>query len=196
MHGKYTEIIPSIYQNIQFEKVQNNNDVYPIVLIETKFYLVMVSFFLFLWHIWHCWILSLLVFCFVKTFISKTKYLIYVSDRVPSTRWLKSNFFKIYFRQSAKCKKTALTGRRYNVFVNFTLHFTLKTWIFKFRPLFRFLCLSNSFYRRYVPCMCNISNVSNISPMHLIYFLYVQYIQYILLLDYIFGYTLVNTFRA
>ena len=45
--------------------------------------------------------------------------------------------------------------------LDFTLYFTIKTSIFKLWPLFRFLCLINSFYRRYVSCMYNISNISN-----------------------------------
>ena len=36
-------------------------------------------------------------------------------------------------------------------------------------PLLRFLCLINSFYRRYVPCMYNISNISNRYPIYPIY---------------------------
>ena len=46
--------------------------------------------------------------------------------------------------------------------LDFTLYFTIKTSIFKLWPLFRFLCLINSFYRRYVFCINNISNISNI----------------------------------
>ena len=37
--------------------------------------------------------------------------------------------------------------------LDLTLYFTIKTSIFKLRPLFRFLCLINSFYRRYVSCI-------------------------------------------
>ena len=47
--------------------------------------------------------------------------------------------------------------------LDLTLYFTIKTSIFKLRPLFCFLCLINSFYRRYVACVSNISNISNIS---------------------------------
>ncbi len=50
-------------------------------------------FILFLWHIWHVWIL----FC--------------------ENIYLKNDIFKICFRQSAKCRMTAQTGRKYNVFV-------------------------------------------------------------------------------
>ena len=45
--------------------------------------------------------------------------------------------------------------------LDLTLYFTIKTSIFKLQPLFRFLCLINSFYRRYVSCMYTISNISN-----------------------------------
>ena len=41
------------------------------------------------------------------------------------------------------------------------LYFFIKTAIFKVRPLLRFLCLINSFYRRYVCCIHNRSNGSN-----------------------------------
>ena len=43
------------------------------------------------------------------------------------------------------------------------MYFDIKTSIFKLRPLFRFLLLINSFYRRYVFCIYNIYNISNIS---------------------------------
>ena len=51
-----------------------------------------------------------------------------------------------------------------------TIYFTIKTSIFKLRPLFRFLCPINSFYRRCVSCihiqyiqhiLYNRSNISN-----------------------------------
>ena len=49
--------------------------------------------------------------------------------------------------------------------LDLTLYFTIKSSIFKLRPLFRFLCLINSFYNKYVSCMYNISNISNISNL-------------------------------
>ena len=52
--------------------------------------------------------------------------------------------------------------------LDFTLYFTIKTSIFKLRSLFRFLCLINSFYRRYVSCMYNRSNISNKSNISII----------------------------
>ena len=45
----------------------------------------------------------------------------------------------------------------------FGLYFAIKTSIFKLRPLFRFLFLINSSYRRCVSCMYNRYNRSNIS---------------------------------
>ena len=45
--------------------------------------------------------------------------------------------------------------------LQFRLNFAIKTSIFKLRPLLRFLCLINSFYRRYVSSMYNRSNRSN-----------------------------------
>ena len=49
--------------------------------------------------------------------------------------------------------------------LQFRLYFAIKTSIFKLRPLLRFLCLINSFYRRYVCCIHNRSNGSNGSPL-------------------------------
>ena len=47
--------------------------------------------------------------------------------------------------------------------LQFRMYFAIKTSIFQLRPLLRFLCLINSFYRRYVSCMYNRSNISHIS---------------------------------
>ncbi len=52
--------------------------------------------------------------------------------------------------------------------LQFWLYFAIKTSIFKLRPLLRFLCLINSFYRRYVCCIHNRSNGSNGSPFFFI----------------------------
>jgi len=45
--------------------------------------------------------------------------------------------------------------------LQFRLYFVIKTSIFKLRPLLRFLCLINSFQRRYVSSMYNRSNRFN-----------------------------------
>ena len=45
--------------------------------------------------------------------------------------------------------------------LQFRLYFAIKASIFKLRPLLRFLCLINWFYRRYVSSMYNTSNESN-----------------------------------
>ena len=45
------------------------------------------------------------------------------------------------------------------------LDFTLS--IFKLLPLFRFLCLINSFYRRYVSCIYNIYPIYPMNPLDL-----------------------------
>ena len=84
----------------------------------------------------------------------------------------KNNIFKMCFRESAKCRMTAQTGvGNCNVpcILQSNPNFVTPT-------TFRFLCLINSFYRRFISCMYNIFNVSNISPMHPIYSLSVQYI--------------------
>ena len=52
--------------------------------------------------------------------------------------------------------------------LQFRTYFAIKTSIFKLRPLLRFLCLINSFYRRYVCCIHNRSNGSNGSPLFFI----------------------------
>ena len=64
--------------------------------------------------------------------------------------------------------------------LDLALYFTIKTLIFKLRPLSRFLHLINSFYRTYVPCMYNISNISNV------------YIQYIIDIFNIFTYSILS----
>ncbi len=75
---------------------------------------------------------------FVVTFISKTASLRHVSNKVLRAKW------------QCFCQKLL-----------FRLNFAIKTSIFKLRPLLRFLCLINSFYRRYVSSMYNRSNRSN-----------------------------------
>ena len=77
---------------------------------------------------------------------------------------LKNGMFKICFRQSAKCKMTAQTMRKYHVFVNIcNLGCILpsKRRFVELRPLLHFLCLINSFYRRCVASMYNRSDRSN-----------------------------------
>ena len=56
--------------------------------------------------------------------------------------------------------------------LDFIIGFATKISIFKHPPLLRFLCLINSFYRRYVSCMYNISNISNIYQIYPIYPIY------------------------
>jgi hypothetical protein len=114
------------------------------VLIETKQYLVLIRFLI---------LVSTLTFLdfvisgdlFLKTFISKTAFLRYVFDKAPSAKW-PTNRRKI----SCFCQN-----------LPFIMFFAIKTSIFQLRPLLRFLCLINSFYRRYVSRMYNRSNISN-----------------------------------
>ena len=72
------------------------------------------------------------------------------------------------FPTNAKCKITPQTDKNKYVcpLLDFTLYFTIKTSMFKLRALFRFLCLINDFYSRYVSCMYNISNISNKCPIY------------------------------
>ena len=72
--------------------------------------------------------------------------------------------------------------------LDLTLYFTIKTSIFKLRPLFRFLCLINSFYRRYVSCVYTISNISNISPIYPIYFVYSIHSIHSVIRSYVLGF--------
>ena len=72
--------------------------------------------------------------------------------------------------------------------LDFTLYFTIKTSIFKLRPLFRFLCLINSFYRRYVSCVYTISNIPNISPIYPIYFVYSIHSIHSVIRSYVLGF--------
>ena len=71
--------------------------------------------------------------------------------------------------------------------LNFTFYFTIKMSIFKLWPLFRVVRLINSFYRRYVFCMCNISNISRISPTYPIYFIYSIHSIHSVIRSYIWG---------
>ena len=81
------------------DKIQTNwIDIYQHVLIETKQYLVLIRFFI--------WVSNL-------TFLDFVMFGILFSKNVN----LKNGIFKICFRQSAKCKMTAQTGRTYHVFV-------------------------------------------------------------------------------
>ena len=72
--------------------------------------------------------------------------------------------------------------------LDFTLYFTINTSICKLRPLFRFLCLINSFYRRYVSCVYTISNISNISPIYPIYFVYSIHSIHSVIRSYVLGF--------
>ena len=49
--------------------------------------------------------------------------------------------------------------------LQFRMYFSIGTSVFQLRPLLRFLCLINSFYRRYVSSMYNRSNRSNRSNL-------------------------------
>ena len=72
--------------------------------------------------------------------------------------------------------------------LDLTLYFTIKTSIFKLWPLFRFLCLINSFYRSYVSCVYTISNISNISPIYPIYFVYSIHSIHSVIRSYVLGF--------
>ena len=72
--------------------------------------------------------------------------------------------------------------------LDFTMYFTIKTSIFKLWPLFRFLCLINSFYRSYVSCVYTISNISNISPIYPIYFVYSIHSIHSVIRSYVLGF--------
>ena len=59
--------------------------------------------------------------------------------------------------------------------LDFMLFLTIKTLIFKLWPLFRFLCLINSFYRRYVSCVSITYPIYPIYPIHPIRPIYLIY---------------------
>ena len=72
---------------------------------------------------------------------------------------------------SRKCQVQNDRTNRENIlcfrqYLDFTLYFTINTSILKLRPLFRFLCLINSFYRRYVSCIYNIYPIHPISTIY------------------------------
>ena len=80
---------------------------------------------------------------------------------------LKNGLFKICFRQSAKCKMTAQTGRKYHVFVNIcNLECILKTK--------RGFVSSDPF------CVFSAQLIHSRGGMFPVYTIYIQYILYIL----------------
>ena len=50
--------------------------------------------------------------------------------------------------------------------LDFSIGFATKISTLTLPPLLRFLCLINSFYRKYVSCVYNISNISNIYSIY------------------------------
>ena len=103
-----------------------------------------------LWcQIWHLGMLSLLAIFLLKTLISKTVSLRYVFDKVPSAKWPHKPGENIVFLSN----------------LQFTLYLTIKTSIFKLRPLFRLFCPINSIYRRCVSCIYNIYPIDPIYPV-------------------------------
>ena len=94
-----------------------------------------------------------------------------IDEQITKHCYFKNDICHVCFRESAKCKMTTQQIKKYNVFVKiWTSHcdirYTIKSSMFKLRPLFRWLCLVNLFYRRYVPPMYSIPNILNISPIH------------------------------
>ena len=105
--------------------------------------------YIWLWHVFIC--VSFLHF--------QTMYLLLICFNKHI--YFKHNIFEICLRESAKCKMTAHTGRKYNVFVKlWTLHcILLPTPRLKLRPLLRSLCLINSFYKRCISRKYNVFNI-------------------------------------
>ena len=81
----------------------------------------------------------------LTTFISETASLRYVSDKVPSAKWPHKPQDNIMFLSKSG------------------LDHWIRYWNLDFHPppLLCFLCLINSFYRRYISSMYNRSNRSN-----------------------------------
>ena len=52
--------------------------------------------------------------------------------------------------------------------LDFSIRFADKSRFSPFPPLLRFLCLINSFYRKYVSCVYNISNISDIYSIYIL----------------------------
>ena len=88
------------------------------------------------------------IFCLIKTFISKTTSLRHVFEKVLSAKW------------PHKLGEMCLSKSGCLGFATKISNFTLSPLLLRFR------CLTNSFYRRYLPCMYNIS------PIYRIYFIY------------------------
>ena len=86
--------------------------------------------------------------CFHQTCMSKTASLKHAADKVPSAKW--------------PHKPREILCAHQNL--DFSIGFVTKISIFELRPLFRFLCLINSFYRTYASCIYNIYPIYPIYP--------------------------------
>ena len=145
IYSKYTTRTKTIW----FKQVKRWFDVCRNVLIETKIYddaaffdsCVKSS----ISGLWHVWQLSFIVHIY-----------------------LKNDAFKMCSRKRAKCKMTAKVWEHIMCSSNSVLYILSdhKNLISKLRRLFRFLCLVNLFYRRYVS---HVYNISNICPIYFTY---------------------------
>ena len=122
---------------------------YQNVSIETKWYLVMTRFLIFM---------SNLIFSNVAIFCQCLSY------NLCQKRHLWNMFPTKWQGQNDRMGRPVISFFRQNL--DFSIgsateieNFTLPT------PLLCFLCLINSFYKRYVPCMYNRYNISNISDI-------------------------------
>ena len=111
-------------------------------------------------------------------FMSNLTFLIFSNFRLFFIKHLRQKRHLLnMFSRKCQVQNDRINWQKISCFcqkLDLTLYFTIKTSIFKLRPLFRFLCLINSFYRRYVSC------IYNIYPIYPIYPIDIQYIQYIL----------------
>ena len=114
-------------------------------LIETKSILIWYHVWL-LCQFWHLWIFQLFT-VFVLMFTSKTTSLKHVSDKEPKAKWPHGTYGNIFVKSWT-----------------FQLDLVLKSRFSPYPLTLRFLCLINSFYRRYVSCIYNIYPICTIYP--------------------------------
>ena len=119
------------------------------------------------WFSCQIWLFRIFQFSdiFYQTFTSKTASLKHAPDKVLRAKWPHGMYGNIMFSS-----KSGL--------FNWICYWNLE---FYPTPLLRFLCLINSFYRRYVSC------IYNIYPIYQIYPIYPIYARYCLTISYYFA---------
>ena len=83
----------------------------------------------------------------------------FLMNLLSQSFYLKNDILKKCFRESAKCKMAAQTGRTYYVFINICnlyCAFAIKASIFRVRPLFRFPWSNSYILQEVCSCVYNV----------------------------------------